>query len=212
MIDVRNCKRSAAGALAAVFVALPAAAFAGCPGPEDLGGAGIWVGADDGAVTHYQQQPDKSVFETTVFDDGTGFWVRSVGGLYVVESGDVANGKRDPVSVTRYEFPIAPDTLPRPGPDAYWAGDIRVYEGDAAPVIEGYLMRALGASELKVGACAYGSRVVRSEYLQGDGSGSASDLHYLSDLGISILVAGGDPGKPPSEFYFVTSISNEPPE
>ncbi len=194
----------------AAVLALASAACAECPVPGDLA-EGIAMRDDGGGVTIFRKGgAPGEVTETTLFDDNTGFFIRSAGGLLVQESHDLENGARVESSVveTRLDgheaaFPVAEGRQLEIGGSELGAG------GEVTPLtvlIETSLRR-----RVLYGDCAVEAIPVRMTYSYEDQPSEVEYLDYLPEFGISLFLGAGELGAAP-DIYRIVEIFKAPPE
>ena len=87
----------------------------------------------------------------------------------------------------------------------------RVNADTGEAVDEAFSYRALQKLHLTIGACTYYAVLYRTDYVPVTGDGYATELHFIPDLGISLLYGGAIPGQPVDITYKYLSISAEAP-
>ncbi|QDC10190.1 hypothetical protein FHY55_13445 [Oceanicola sp. D3] len=197
-------------ALQAALFLLAAPALAACPKPGDLAG-GIAMRDDSGGVTVFRPGPAPGeVTETTLFDDNTGFFLRSAGGLLVRETHALENGApvEDTVVTTQLEepgraFPVAEGRRVELGGTERDAGGA---ERSLSVVIETSLRR-----RVLYGDCAVEVIPVRLTYAYEDKAAQVEFLDYLPEFGISLFLGSGGAGQAP-DIYRVVEIFKAPPQ
>ncbi|MBY6047672.1 hypothetical protein [Vannielia litorea] len=181
---------------------LAAPVSADCPQPGDLAD-GISLRDDSGGVTTFRPgAAPGEVMETTLFDDNTGFFVRSTGGLLVEESHDIENGApvESTVVDTRFEgteqaFPVAEGRrLELAGTEV----DATGAETAITVLIETSLMR-----QVLYGDCAVQAIPVRMTYTYGGEASEVEYLDYLPEFGISLFLGAGELGGAPDIYRIV---------
>ncbi|SIN94872.1 hypothetical protein [Vannielia litorea] len=193
-----------------VSASLARAATAECPAPGDLAD-GIALRDDAGGVTVFRAgSVPGEVTETTLFDDNTGFFIRSAGGLLVAESHDIENGEAVAASVVLTEFD-APDTAfpVAEGRRRELTGTERDAEGvvtAVSVVIETSLMR-----RVLYGDCAVQAIPVRVTYGYEARPAEVEYLDYLPEFGISLFLGAGEAGAAP-DIYRILELFKAPPE
>ena len=198
--------------MAACLAAAVTSAQAACPSPGDLAGPGIAVRDDSGGVTTFRSaEGSTEVTETTRFDDNSGFFIRSAGGLLVQESHDIANGERVSDSVVKTELENPGDAFPvAEGRRVEISGVERAADAADQPVtvvIESSLMR-----RVVYGDCALTAIPVQLTYDYGAEVPSEVEyLDYLPEFGIALYLGGAELGAAP-DIYRIIEIFTAPPE
>ncbi|MBS8228761.1 hypothetical protein DYI42_21250 [Vannielia litorea] len=205
-------KRVLSLCIAAVSLAAPV--FAECPVPGDIV-EGIAARDDSGGVTTFRRGAEPGeVLETTLFDDNSGFFLRSAGGLLVKESYDLANGAQvaETVTLTSLDdvggaFPVAEgghveltgvETVPENG-----------VETPLTVTIEAGIRR-----RVLYGDCAVSAVPVRLIYTYGDDADAGASveyLDYLPEFGIALFLGTGELGQAP-DIYRIVELFKAPPE
>lgn len=196
--------------LIAPIVLTAGIANAACPVPGDLAGAGIWVRSNDDSITHMQSTGPDLVGEQTMYGPD-GFWLESYKGIYVTRDVSITNNQKEPKTETVTTFAAPLSELPAAAPEVTWTGPIEVKTSNGVDEQE-FSITFGQLSTSKIGACSYPSITADTVYKNPDGTGSTGRIIHLTDLGISLLVAGGELGAFYSDFYKVLEISNEPLE
>ena len=181
--------------IAAVALLLPAAAVA-CPDAGDMAAGGVEVTLDAGAVARLMPAGDGMVVDETVTEDGEGYRITALHGLWVIEEVDILGGLPDPEEAERLEWAGGLDTLPAPEPGLAWSGTAEVTLDGLPPFAREVTVTVGAAETVEYGGCSYESwpaRVANSEDI-GD---YALLYDYLPLLGVAVLRAYEFEGEPP---------------
>lgn len=141
------------------FCAAAGSALAACPqGPEDAF-VGIALVYDDDAQTVLQRLPGDLVAETVLFDvdEGGGYRVIAIHGLYPVEEYQIFEG--EPVEGSREVYRFGDDAPAPAAPTAgmHWSAEME-YADEAGTVTTRLFEVRVGAPEqVRYGACVYPS-------------------------------------------------------
>ncbi|MCO6382416.1 hypothetical protein [Oceanicola sp. 502str15] len=179
-----------------VIASLATPAAAECPVPSDLAD-GIATRDDTGGVTVFRAGTvPGEVTETTRFEDDTGFFVRSTGGLLVLESYDLESGEKAEGTTVESRFDSPGEIFPvAEGRTAEVSGTEVSASGEETAVtvlIESGLMH-----RVVYGACEVQAIPVRMTYDYAGDRAEVEHLDYLPEFGISLFLGAGDLGGAP---------------
>ncbi|MEM1274895.1 MAG: hypothetical protein AAGH74_00070 [Pseudomonadota bacterium] len=171
-------------------LALAAPALA-CPNNADLEGPGIVITFDDGSSSKFTRpKPNVIVEEASFPDSNEGFWLELWRGIYPIGSGGLIDGKRDPNDVTRTEYPVDLKDLPV-GIRTSWSEKTLDFDGKGQPIGDAYTTVDFGRStKITISGCTYNA-LDANTIISFIGNSSVSNLVYLTDLEIAVLVGEG---------------------
>ncbi len=178
----------------AALVLLPVAALA-CPDAGDMA-EGVELTLEGGAVARLMPAGDGLVVDETVTEDGEGYRITALHGLWVVEEVEIEGGLPDPDGAERLDWAGGLESLPAPEPGLEWSGVAEVSMDGLPPYARGVSVTIGAAETVEYGDCSYESwpvRVANSEDI-GD---FALQYDYLPLLGVAVLRAYEFEGEPP---------------
>lgn len=172
-------------ALPVTFCLAASHALAACPTSADLK-AGVAFTLSDGSREVFRRL-DNSKIEA-IWADGSGVAVRNVlaKGLYLIDVGDLVNGKvqSDGRSVTT--FPVSAARLPDVTPGTKWTVEV-VAKEDGATITSNEEYTFGKGKRFEIGGCAYTGVPVRLTYLDLP-RGNFDEYMWLEELGMSLVL------------------------
>ncbi|MEM9045353.1 MAG: hypothetical protein AAGC81_11695 [Pseudomonadota bacterium] len=175
--------------ISALSLTTPALA---CPTSADLDGQGIKVTFDDGSSSIFKRAKPNVILEETAFPDSNeGFWLELWDGLYPIGSGGLIDGKRDPGDVMTTKYPSAYDQLPAVKPNVNWSNQVEDFDGNNQSLGKADVTVWVGkTTKMAIGECIYDG-IDASTVISHPGNSAISNLIYLTDLGIAVLIGEG---------------------
>lgn len=197
---------------AAAFSLTAGAAFAACPGPEDLTNGGIWIAYADDWMTYNTRTEKGTTLE--VSEDGADepYWIESYDGVYVVADGNMKNGQILPDRTTTYGYAVPLEQLPKAAPGLERTDQVTVDNTvPDDPETAKQIVRIGPATTITIGACTYDSIVAHVIFDKADNDGYTYAINVLQGLDIAVLSASGTRDGGYDAYYKAVSISTERP-
>jgi len=199
--------------LATLVFALTASSLsAECLTRADLKGDGIYLAFDDGYTINYRALEGDVIGEFNDMPaDETDFFYGMYRGIYLLIDADIKDGEIVRSSLLTYQPSNEAAPLPEVSNGAKWQGEIIVSEEDGTYF--GRMDQSITVSDTApflISGCEYQALKVMIEETYGN-KGSAAEHRYLKDLGISMTVAYGSIGAPPTPIDAPLTLTAEPP-
>ena len=179
----------------ALAVLLPPAALA-CPDAADMAAGGAELTLEEGAVVRLMPAGDGIVVDETVTEDGEGFRMTALHGLWILEEVEILGGVPDADLAERQDFPGGLEGLPAPEPGLEWSGVAEVTVEDMPPFEREVEVSIGPAGTVTYGDCSYENWPARVRKTEDFGS-FAMQFDYLPELGAAVLRAYEFEGESP---------------
>ena len=184
---------------------LASPAFAECPVAGDLS-TGIRATMDDGTYEDFTTLGNGLVEMLGYYDDDIEFVTRYflAHGTYVVQAIDMEADKAIVDSRWTYSYPVNPGELPPPEADARWSGKVGGLDSGGA-FQETHSHRWGAVTTASYGDCSY-DMILGTLFYKGDGYEFSEEVHYLPELGISLLTRFFEEAEDVDDVYTYVSI------
>lgn len=180
------------GVLTCLLAVSAGSAAAACPDASAMEGEGVWIETSDGGLWHMQRGEGNVIVETSYYPGDDVYRTESYHGLYFSRDGAVKDGKLDPATITRYEYPDA-GALPHPDSRGSWSDEVKVFFPDEQePSVERFAVNRGVVVDFAIGDCTYPGRIILATLTDPDGASWTTQYNYIASLGIAVFLAGGE--------------------
>ncbi|MEL6681683.1 MAG: hypothetical protein AAFQ09_03450 [Pseudomonadota bacterium] len=184
---------------ACLFAVMASPALADCPTSADLA-TGIKATLSDGTIEEYRAFRPGLVEIISRLEDGVTTRTLLGQGIYVIELADLENGQIVPDTRITASYPMNADAMPLPEPDGKWS--VAVGMRDAGGFFQEKQSHRWGElTQATYQGCTYTMLPGQLVYT-GDGYRYDEEIHYLPELGISLLISFSEDGAVPDKYSY----------